>query len=54
MNHLRVFESILYVKTNGKLSKLEDRTTENYLLCMVFLGYKTGSKAYRCLDPITF
>ena len=21
---------------------------------MVFLGYEAGSKAYRCLDPITF
>ena len=49
MSHLKVFRSIVFVKITGRLSKLEDRSK-----CMVFMGYETGSKAYRCLDPITF
>ena len=49
MSHLKVFGSIVYVKITGKLSKLEDISK-----CMMFLGYETRSKAYRCLDPITF
>ena len=49
VSHLRVFGSVVFVKTTGRLSKLEDRSK-----CMVFLGYEAGSKAYRCLDPITF
>ena len=39
----------MYVKIIGNLSKLEDKSK-----CMVFLDYETGSKAYKCLDPITF
>ena len=49
VSHLRVFGSMIFVKTTGRLSKLEDRSK-----CMVFLGYEASSKAYRCLDPITF
>ena len=49
VSHLRVFGSVVFVKTTGRLSKLEDRSK-----CMVFLGYEGGSKAYRCLDPVTF
>ena len=49
VSHLRVFGSVVFVKTTGRLSKLEDRSK-----CMVFLGYEAGSKAYRCLDPVTF
>ena len=46
---LRIFGSVVFVKTTGRLSKLEDRSK-----CMVFLGYEAGSKVYRCLDPVTF
>ena len=49
VSHLRVFGSVVFVKTTRRLSKLEDRSK-----CMVFLGYEAGSKAYRCLDPVTF
>ena len=49
VSHLRIFGSVVFVKTTGRLSKLEDRSK-----CMVFMGYEAGSKAYRCLDPITF
>ena len=49
VSHLRVFGSVVFVKTTGRLSKLEDMSK-----CMVFLGYEAGSKAYRCLDPVTF
>ena len=49
VSHLRIFESVVFVKTTGRLSKLEDRSK-----CMVFMGYEAGSKAYRCLDPVTF
>ena len=48
MIHLKVFGSIVFIKTTGRLSKLEDRSK-----CMVFMGYEARSKAYRCLDPIT-
>ena len=48
MSHLKVFRSVVFVKSTGKLSKLEDRSK-----CMVFMGYEASSKAYRCLDPIT-
>ena len=49
VSHLKVFESIVFVKTIGRLSKLEDRSK-----CMVFMGYEVGSKAYKCLDSVTF
>ena len=49
VSHLRIFGSVVFVKTTGRLSKLEDRSK-----CIVFMGYEAGSKAYRCLDPVTF
>ena len=49
VKHLRVFGSIVYVKTIGKSGECKDRSK-----CLVFLGYETGSKANKCLDPITF
>ena len=49
MSHLRIFGSMAFVKTTGRLSKLEDRSK-----CMLFVGYEAGSKAYRCLDTATF
>ena len=49
MSHLRIFRSVAFVKAIGRLSKLEDRSK-----CMLFMGYEAGSKAYRCLDPVTF
>ena len=49
VSHLRIFGSIVFVKTTGRLSKLEDRSK-----CMVLMGYEAGSKAYRCLDPANF
>ena len=48
MSHLKIFGSVVFVKTTGRLSKLEDRSK-----CMVFTSYEVGSKAYRCLDPTT-
>ena len=49
MSHLKIFGSMVFVKTTGRVSKLEDRSK-----CMLFMGYEAGSKAYRCLDPATF
>ena len=49
VSHLRIFGSLVFVKTTGRLSKLEDTSK-----CMVFMGYEAGSKAYICLDPVTF
>ena len=49
VEHIKMFGYVVCVKTIGKLIKLEDRSRS-----MVFLGYEIGSKAYRCLDPITF
>ena len=49
VSHLKVFGSIAFVKTTGRLSKLEDKSK-----CIVFMKYEAGSKAYRCLDPVTF
>ena len=48
VSHLKIFGSVVFVKTTRRLSKLEDRSK-----CMVFTGYEVGSKAYRCLDPTT-
>ena len=48
VSHLKIFGSVVYVKTTRRLSKLEDRSK-----CMMFMGYEAGSKAYRCLDPAT-
>ena len=49
VSHLKVSESVVFVKTAERLSKLEDRRK-----CMVFMGYEARSKAYICLDPVTF
>ena len=38
----------MHVKTPGALGKLEDRSKE-----MVFVGYKRGTKGYRCFNPTT-
>ena len=47
--YLRIFGSVVFVKTTRRLSKLEYRSK-----CMLFMGYEAGSKAYRCLDPVNF
>ena len=49
IDHLRVFGSVVHVKTTRMLNKLEDRST-----MMILLGYERGTKAYRCLNPINF
>ena len=49
VSHLKIFGSVVFVKTNGRLSKVEDRSE-----CMLFMEYEARSKAYRCLDPPTF
>ena len=49
VSHLKVFRSVVFVKATGRLSKLEDRSK-----CMFFMGYEASSKAYRCLDRVTF
>ena len=49
VSHLKIFGSVVFVKTIGRLSKFEDRSK-----CMLFMGYEARSKAYRCLDPATF
>ena len=46
--HLRIFGSIVHVKTPGALGKLEDRSKE-----MMFVGYERGTKGYRCFNPTT-
>ena len=48
LSHLRIFGSIVHVKTSGALEKLEDRSKE-----MVFLEYERGTKGYRCFNPTT-
>ena len=49
VSHLRIFGSVAFVKAIGRLSKLKDRSK-----CMLFMGCEAGSKAYRCLDPVSF
>ena len=49
IDHLRVFGSVVHVKTTKRVSKLEDRSS-----LIVFIGYELGTKAYRCLDPLSF
>ena len=39
--HLRIFGSIVHVKTPRALGKLEDRRKE-----MIFVGYERGTKGY--------
>jgi hypothetical protein len=49
VHHLRTFGCIMYVRnTMSHLKKLEDRGRK-----MIFIGYESGSKAYRVYDPIT-
>ena len=48
MDHLRFFGLVVHVKTTKMVSKLEDRSN-----VMIFIGYELGTKAYRCLDPLT-
>ena len=48
LSHLRIFGSIVHVKTPGALGKLEDRCKE-----MVFVGYERGTKGNRCFNPTT-
>jgi hypothetical protein len=48
VHHLRTFECIVYVQnTTPHLKKMEDHGRK-----MIFVGYKSGSKAYRAYDPI--
>ena len=49
MDHLHVFGSVVNVKTTKKVSKLEDKSN-----AMIFIGYELGTKAYICLDPLSF
>jgi hypothetical protein len=49
VHHLRTFGCIMYVRnTTPHLKKLEDCGCK-----MIFVDYKSGSKAYRAYDPIT-
>ena len=49
IDHLWVFGSVVHVKTTKRVNKLEDRSN-----VMVFIGYELSTKAYRCLDPLSF
>jgi hypothetical protein len=47
--HLKMFRCIVYVRnTTPHLKKLEDRGCK-----MIFVGYESGTKAYRTYNPIT-
>lgn len=47
IDHLRVFRSLVYVKkVSGHLKKSESRSQP-----IVFIGYETGIKAYKCFIP---
>jgi hypothetical protein len=49
VHHLRMFRCIVYVRNMTlHLKKLEDHGRK-----MIFIGYESGSKAYRAYDPIT-
>jgi hypothetical protein len=49
VSHLRTFGCVAHVKQGNKhLTKLEDRSTQ-----MVFIGYESGSKAWRFCNPST-
>ena len=48
LSHVRIFGSILHMKSLGTLGKLEDRRKE-----MVFVGYKRRTKGYQYFDPTT-
>jgi hypothetical protein len=48
VHHLRTFGCIVYVRNmTPHLKKLEDRGRK-----MIFVGYESGTKAYRAYDPI--
>lgn len=50
VSQLRTFGCVAHVKQGSKrLTKLEDRSTPT----MVFVGYESGSKAWRFYDPNT-
>ena len=49
VDHLRVFGSMVHVKTTRKVSKIEDRSS-----VMILIGYELGTKAHRYLDPTNF
>ena len=49
VDYLQVFGSVVHVKTTKKVSKLEDRSS-----VVILVGYELGTKAYRCLDPLSF
>lgn len=49
VHHLRTFGCVVHVKkVGGHISKLADRSSP-----MVFIGYESGSKAYRAYDLAT-
>lgn len=49
VDHLRTFGCVGHVKRVGPgLNKLADRSTK-----MVLLGYESGTKGYRLVDPLT-
>jgi transposase InsO family protein len=47
VGHLRVFDSLVYVKELNHVGKLDDRSTPG-----VFIGYDDGVKGYRVLNPV--
>ena len=49
MEHLRLFGSVVHVKTTKRVSQLEDKSN-----VMIFIDYELGTKAYRYLNPSTF
>ena len=49
VDHLTSFGLVVHVKTTKKVTKLEDRSN-----VMIFIGYELGTKAYRCLDQLSF
>ena len=49
MSHLKIFGSIVHVKTLGTVGKLDGRSKE-----MVFVGYERGTKGSQCFDPTTY
>jgi hypothetical protein len=49
VHYLRTFGCVPHIKTTKPgLQKLDDRSTPT-----IFVGYESGSKAYRCYDPST-
>src|SRR5207237_2811433 len=48
VHYLRTFDCVAHVKSaHPHLKKLDDRSTR-----MVFVGYESGTKAYRVFDPV--